>query len=41
MKKIKDWFGKNKEILISTDHGGMDMKAFLIEKLSKDNNLLT
>ena len=24
MKKISDWFGKNKEVLIATDHGGLN-----------------
>ena len=34
MKKISDWFGKNKEVLIATDHGGLEMKDFLIKKLA-------
>jgi glycine hydroxymethyltransferase len=34
MKKIEDWFGKNNEVLIATDHGGLEMKDFLIKKLA-------
>ncbi len=37
MKRIEDWFGKNKEVLIATDHGGLEMKNFLIEKLADEN----
>ncbi len=34
MNEIKDWYGRKSKILIATDHGGVDMKKFLIEKLS-------
>ena len=37
MKKIEDWFGKNKKVLIATDHGGFEMKNFLIKKLTEKN----
>jgi glycine hydroxymethyltransferase len=37
MKKIRDWFGKNKEVLIATDHGGLEMKNFIIKKLAREN----
>ncbi|MCP4176389.1 MAG: RpiB/LacA/LacB family sugar-phosphate isomerase [bacterium] len=33
MKKIEDWFGKNKEVLIATDHAGLEMKDFLVKEL--------
>ncbi len=35
MKKIEDRFDKNMEILISTDHGGLEMKNFLAKKLQE------
>lgn len=35
MKKIEDHFSKNMEILISTDHGGLEMKNFLAKKLQE------
>ena len=34
MKKIEDHFNKNMEILISTDHGGLEMKNFLAKKFA-------
>jgi len=36
MKKIEDWFGKQNEVLIATDHGGVQMKNFLSKKLSEE-----
>ena len=41
MKQIEDWFGKNSEILIATDHGGLEMKNFLVKKLSEADINLT
>ena len=41
MRKIEDWFGKNKKILIATDHGGLEMKNFLIKKLAQEKINLT
>lgn len=35
MKKIEDCTGKNSEILIATDHGGLDMKSFMVKKLTE------
>lgn len=35
MKKIEDCMDKSKEILISTDHGGLEMKNFLAKKLQE------
>lgn len=35
MKKIEDHFSKNMEVLISTDHGGIEMKNFLAKKLQE------
>jgi glycine hydroxymethyltransferase len=37
MKKIEDWFGKNKEVLIATDHAGLEMKDFLVKELKNSN----
>ena len=33
MKKIEDWFGKNNEVLIATDHAGLEMKDFIVKEL--------
>jgi glycine hydroxymethyltransferase len=35
MKRIEDCMDKTKEILISTDHGGLEMKNFLAKKLQE------
>ena len=41
MKKIEDWFGKNNEIYIAADHGGLEMKNYILDTLkNKGMNVL-
>ena len=35
MRRIEDCVGKKSEILIATDHGGLEMKGFIVKKLSE------
>jgi len=35
MKKIENYVGKNSEILIAADHGGLEIKSFIVKKLSE------
>lgn len=36
MKKIEDCAGKSSEILIATDHGGLELKNFIVKRLSEE-----
>lgn len=35
MKEIKDWVGEDVEVLIASDHGGLEMKDFIYKKLEE------